>query len=243
MKYFCLFLVVIISGCSVDTKHKKNNEIEDTKVYVKGNKVYYDGMLTLDANELVKKLIKENKIDTLVIKSRGGVVSFGIDLGNIVFDNKLNIQVNDYCNSSCANYVFPAGKIKYIQRDSQLAWHGGATQSLTVNYDDEFFNILKNDTKKREDYIRISRRDINREKLFFKKIGVDQLITVFGQTFSAQLDMIEKEHQLCVWSYSVDAMKQFGINNIVLMDGEWMHPILSKNGVCIYQFNNIIMPL
>ncbi|MGX9608655.1 hypothetical protein [Acinetobacter sp. T63] len=49
-----------------------------------------------------------------------------MDLGDLVYVHQLNVEVGQYCFSSCANYVFPAGKVKYLNWCSQLGWHGGA---------------------------------------------------------------------------------------------------------------------
>ncbi len=46
-------------------------------------------------------------------------------LGEWVFANKIDIEVNDYCLSSCANYVFTAGKNKYISNKAIIGFHGG----------------------------------------------------------------------------------------------------------------------
>lgn len=57
----------------------------------------------------------------------------GMDLANIVFEKKWDIEVLSHCFSSCANYIFVAGKHKILHIDSQLAWHGGVTQKMNFN--------------------------------------------------------------------------------------------------------------
>lgn len=232
MKKILLVLLSLVSAGL--TAQSGSNE---TRVWPQDNKIYYVGDVHIKANETVKLLLKEHKIDTLVITSRGGLVDWGIDLGNIVFDNKLNVQVDKYCNSSCANYVFPAGAIKFLNHDSQLIWHGGASQSMFLS-DSELISQLQDD-KYREDFIRNHRNSLKKETVFFKKIKVNPQITIAGDILEVQLDMIEKWHKICVWDYSLEVMKQFGIENIVFNNGVWLPSRYTKNGICVYRINKL----
>ncbi len=105
-------------------------ETVETQVAVQDHVLIYDGPLSPEANARAAELLKQSdKIDTLKINSRGGEIGLGIDLGNLVFDHQLNVEVGQYCFSSCANYVFPAGKVKYLN----LRNHGSSMEAV-VNY-------------------------------------------------------------------------------------------------------------
>lgn len=145
----------------------QSNNVLETKVWVQGNRIYYIGDISEKANNIAKRLLKKHKIDTMIIRSHGGLVSLGMDLGDLIFENKLNIQVDQYCNSSCANYIFPAGRKKYLLRNSQLIWHGGASQSIIFDKD----NFLKelNNHKYRNEFIKNYRNSLERERLFLRK--------------------------------------------------------------------------
>lgn len=180
-------------------------EEEGAKVYREGTTIVYDGPMDEEAVKKVKTLYDKD-ITRLVLNSQGGEINIGMDLGTFVFDNKLDVEVTKYAFSSAANYVFPAGNHKYLHKESMVGWHGGATQK-----DSNFFMRLI--MKK---YIEESSQ---REKDFFKKIGVNQESTVYGQRpeFDEYKDYVG-------WTYSLDAMEQLGIKNIELIDGEWTPP-------------------
>ena len=57
---------------------------------------------------MVFEIFKKNtsKIKWLAIKSVGGEVNLGLDLAEFINKNSLNVEVTEYCLSSCANYVF-----------------------------------------------------------------------------------------------------------------------------------------
>ncbi|MGC7862437.1 hypothetical protein ACP3XP_00195, partial [Vibrio anguillarum] len=92
----------------------------------------YKGVLSPEGNELAFELYEraKEKPNTLIITSDGGDIMLGIELGRWVYDNKMSVEVNDYCLSSCANYVFTAGKIKYISNRAIIGFHGGATSEV-----------------------------------------------------------------------------------------------------------------
>ena len=56
----------------------------------------------------------------LKVTSSGGDITLGMELGEWVFRNGLDVEVVDHCFSSCANYVFTAGKAKYLNPDAVL---------------------------------------------------------------------------------------------------------------------------
>lgn len=185
----------------------ENQIANKTNVTLQGDTLYYQGYITDEANEKAKQLIT-SEVTTLAIKSRGGDINLGMDLGELVRKKSLNIMIEKYCLSSCANYVFTAGKKKYLHEDSLLAWHGGATQKID----------LDNISSDQHDYILSQIKPlIKRETLYFKKIGVQQKITTYGQQ--------DKFHQYGDhyegWTFSLRALNQLGVDNIVLLDRKW----------------------
>jgi hypothetical protein len=66
-----------------------------------------------------------SKTETVVIRSEGGATTTALDIAEVVQQKGLNVTVHDYCISSCANYIFIAGKLKNVLPNSLLAWHGG----------------------------------------------------------------------------------------------------------------------
>lgn len=69
------------------------------------------------------KFYESNKIDTLVINTIGGSVIDGMEIGEIIRRDKLNVSVDGYCISSCANYFFLLAYGKTIK--GIVGFHGG----------------------------------------------------------------------------------------------------------------------
>jgi hypothetical protein len=85
---------------------------------------YYTGDITAERNRAFFDRERGRVLERLVITSHGGEVEAGIALGTWVFDQALDVDVPEYCLSSCANYVFPAGLTKIIRPGAVVAWHG-----------------------------------------------------------------------------------------------------------------------
>lgn len=64
----------------------------------------------------------------LVKYSGGGSWESALALGILIHRHGWNVEVVDLCASSCANFIFPAGKTKYLHGDSMLLFHGGPHQ-------------------------------------------------------------------------------------------------------------------
>jgi hypothetical protein len=169
----------------------------------------YRGGLSKAANARAFQLLKnaQAKPRLLKITSGGGDVHLGMDLGEWVFKNGLDVEVVDHCFSSCANYVLPAGKTKILNPDAILLWHGGAYQpDLEQQLKDtgEAGLAFMNDWRTRED-------------LFFKMIGVNQSSTTYGQT----APHVVRPKGAAGWDFSIEDMSRLGIKNIVEKGGPW----------------------
>lgn len=205
-----------------DAAQDKESQQTTSTVSKKDNEIIYIGSLTAEANEKVRGLI-DDETKTLRISSVGGDINLGMDLGDLVFSHNLNVEILDYCFSSCANYVFPAGRTKFINKRSMLGWHGGAFQKMEFT-----------DAEMRKLYLEYSGPAQSRETSFFDKIGVSGAITTIGQH-----DQYSAYAQCAGWTYSLDMLAALGVRNIILLDGIWS-PATHFNGKCIFQIERII---
>lgn len=221
--FISIFLSIIVIGFLVQQNLLSRAGVEsDLDIHVKGTSIVYDGPMASEGVEKVKRLYTK-KIDRLIINSPGGEINIGMDLGEWVYDKGLDVEVKHIAFSSAANYVFTAGKNKYIHKDSMIGWHGGVTQ--------ENNNIFMNIFMKK--YIKKGKE---REATFFKKIGVDQKSTVYGQR--DEFNEYSEEHNYVGWTYSLESMEKLGIKNIKLIDGEW-NPASEYNGKKIFTITDI----
>ncbi len=203
---------------------KPNGSEEENKVdvHVEGTSIVYDGPMADEGVEKVKQLYTKD-ITRLILNSAGGEINIGMDLGEWVYDHSLDVEIKNIAFSSAANYVFTAGKTKYLHKDSMVGWHGGVTQDND--------NLLM--TLFMQKYLKDGKE---RETAYFKKIGVDQQSTVYG--LREEFDKYSEKENYVGWTYSLEAMEQLGIKNIVLMDGEWA-PAPEYNGKKIFTVTKI----
>jgi hypothetical protein len=171
--------------------------------------IVYRGSISAEANKRIFGMYEKAKVKPrlLRISSDGGDVNLGMDLGDWVFRHQLDVEIIDKCLSSCANYVFPAGKTKFLNPDSILLWHGGALQQ---NLDEQ----MKSLGQAGSNYLDAWRC---REKTFFDTIGVNQAVTTYGQT----APHIARSQGTVGYDYSIEDMLKFGIANVVEKAGPW----------------------
>src|SRR5689334_6314296 len=100
---------------------------DPTQVFVDNGELNYVGVLDEQANARLFALYDglKDKPATLAIRSPGGPTTHGLALGKWVLDHKLDVKVMEYCMSSCANCVFPAGAHKVVSNFAVIGLHGG----------------------------------------------------------------------------------------------------------------------
>ncbi len=208
--FILLSAVLLLTACAGT---KNTSQEPPTTVFLdKENQIHYDGHLNKEANERLFELYETSitKPDTLVISSSGGGVMLGMDLGDWVYDNEINIVIDKLCASSCANYIFTAGKQKSLKKDSIIIWHGSSWQK---NID----ALVRDGNKSIVDWRK-------REVSFFKKIEVDYRITVYGfgrYSLWQYIKAVFTAEPILGFDYSVEDMGKFGITNVHLVDGHW----------------------
>jgi hypothetical protein len=89
----------------------------------------------------------------VVTESGGGSWESALALGILIHRHGWNVEVVDICASSCANFIFPAGKVKYLHGNALLLFHGGPHQQnlLTKVIDAEHASVVKSAPAKAED--------------------------------------------------------------------------------------------
>ena len=155
------------------------------EVYSAGT-VYYEGTISVERNRQFFTSIRGRQVERLVITSNGGEVEAGIALGEWVFEHQLDVEIERYCLSSCANYVFPAGRNKFIREGGVVAWHGNYHHLAETGLwtDDVDFRMERTgedyETAKRHIHEQVGRL-VQLERDFFHRIGVDQYLCWVGK--------------------------------------------------------------
>ncbi|KAF1686669.1 hypothetical protein B1992_07115 [Pseudoxanthomonas broegbernensis] len=199
---------------------------EAAQVHLRGETIVYRGDLSDEANARVRALLDGgHAIRWLEITSGGGDIALGMDLGELVRDHALGVAVRDYCASSCANYVFPAGKRKRLPADSVVVWHGSAIQAGIDDIATMDFSQVERQMGRalgdEEKAALAAQAGLSahfdglrqRQEAFYAAIGVDPRVTVFGQDVGCD----------CEWTVPVEDMRRFGIDAVEAPDGYGAH--------------------
>lgn len=214
MKYLVLMFSLLVIGCANLTSTGGSGQSTEVFVGIKNGKIIYQGEITEASNNTIFALFNdaELKPSRLVITSNGGEIGAGMALGRWVKDHKLDVEVKGACASSCANYVFPAANSKYLRKDSILIWHGSAWQSN--------WKIAEDNRESFNTYITLMRK---METHFYAEIGVDNLLTTYGQSKVNLWDYIQNFFGKAPvgYDYSLADLQKFGVTNIELLDEEW----------------------
>lgn len=207
--------------------------------------IIYKGTITFEENTKAFALYENssNKPSTLEITSLGGGINAGLQLGEWIVENKLNVSIPKYCLSSCANYIFAAGNLKYMGKHAYLIWHGGARQpgltellkananravAQTVSVANRFTARAKKH-KEIDDHIAFIQQ---REILFFNNLGINPNITILGQIFPYRSEY--PSTGFSGWDYSMRDLAKLGVKNVLIEDNHWM-PNAANQGIHIHR--------
>lgn len=148
--------------------------------------VHYSGPISEAHNRAFFESIKDRQVGRLVMTSGGGEVAAAIALGRWVFDHGIDIEISEYCLSSCANYVFTAARRKTIQPGAVVAWHGNYQHLKETGLwrDDVRRRVARDgqdrDAARREVLAQVDRL-VRLEQDFFRHVGVDEYLCWIGK--------------------------------------------------------------
>ena len=210
-----LCLLLALSGCA---HNKAREEASRATVTLSsdGKRLVYNGKIKASTVDEALALYKAAypKPDTLDISSQGGSLYDGIRLGTLVYKQQLDVRVFGECASSCANYIFPAGRSKYLLPNSRLLWHGGMLQP---DWRARIQRRYPDDAQARLQAIEENDWMQQYEAAFFRQIGVDPLLTVCGQ-HPAWRQQFPDTHG---FDYSLEDLARFGVSNIHMVGRSW----------------------
>lgn len=104
---------------------------EPAVVRVEADTVYYTGNFSEASSKAFDAAVQgipRGRITRMVISSGGGDTVAGRHVARWVRDMGVVVEVDVICFSSCADYVFPAGKARVIRADAFVGWHGNERQ-------------------------------------------------------------------------------------------------------------------
>lgn len=203
---------------------------DDIHVFIDRDELHYFGKVASDGVKKLDALYKAavTKPKLLSIRSGGGDAGQGIEMGRWVKAQGLDVKVMEYCLSSCANYVFTAGKNKKVSNFAVVGFHGGAsneTGSGPIALSPETLSVFDAmPPTEREKQVASMKHFVTEtfqaEAAFFREIGVRQEIVRLGQAeiYSKRYGADEK---MWGWVYSIDSFAKLGVKDITVINGPW----------------------
>ena len=215
---------------------------EPATISVEGSIISFVGSIESETyrNFLYAVRGQEDQITAIQINSGGGITDQGMLIGEWIFDHEIDVIVDEICFSSCANYIFPAGKNKIIEEDAIVGWHGSEQQDPFIaagygitleelygrNYDEmkERGETLYGETK--EEFVRsvmeADEYDEVDEPEYLDKIGVNLYLMVYG-FLPEQFDYYYSDDtHFGGWTFSIEDMAKFGVDNVTY-EGEGLY--------------------
>ena len=196
-------------------------EVETTQVFYSNGQLEYIGSVDSAANQRLFALYEQlaKKPTTLSIRSPGGDINPGMELGAWVHAHKLNVRVMEFCFSSCANYVFPAAVKKIVSNFAMVGYHGGPGGPLKIELDDALTAAQRKAFL--EDIEKLRVQNGRREAEFYTTIGVRTDLSTLGQGDQYK-PYYDKNPDALGWTYSLDDFTRLGVRDIKVINPPWM---------------------
>jgi hypothetical protein len=168
-----------------------------------GDGIVFRGRIEAVSAAKFLELLREPGITRVVITSRGGRVDAALDMAEAIAEQGLDVEVPRACLSSCANYVFPAGRRKRLGHARAVGWHGNMTHVLHL--------AQTGQASWTEPQMQDARRLARREQAFFRRVGVDGFVCWFGKIPPHNVDEF--------YALVPQDMARFGIADVTVGDG------------------------
>jgi hypothetical protein len=165
-----------------------------------GDAIVFSGRIDQASVREFLRLLPDPSVRRLVIRSPGGLVAPALDMAEALFERGLDVEVDQSCLSSCANYVFPAGRNKVLPGPFAVGWHGNMAHVL--------YRAARGEEQWSEEQMAQARLLARRETAFYARIGVDGFVCWFGKLAPYDVDEF--------YSLSVADMAGFGIHDVTV---------------------------
>ena len=198
------------------------------KMTVHGNEIALSGMISPGSGMQFRQTFNE-QIRVVRITSGGGSVGDALEIAKIMLANEVDVIVERACLSSCANYIFLAGKQKSILSGALVCFHGGpfrtreeAARGLraTLAHQGEGHDaVLSGDAERDIDsLLQLSQPLVHEQSDFFAKIGVSEEFIYPGRLHvPSNVDLTdpnETRHLTVAWCPGPVGYQDWNVRNV-----------------------------
>lgn len=212
---------------------------EPAQVHVAGDTVYYQGNISTASTQAFKAAVagvKRGQVTRLVISSVGGETRNGREIGQWVHDMALIVEIEKVCFSSCANYIFPAGRARVIRANALVGWHGDErgmeieTKQRGVSLQTEMRKllppeILNGPADKIQGHVDEAlgslQKSMQEEAAFYSQLGLSDAFATcaVGDAASSKYPVLLGKKG---WGFSISDMQRLGLaSTVYLGDGAY----------------------
>ena len=206
---------------------------EPAAVQVQGNTLYYTGNFSKASTvafDAAVAGIRRGQLTRLVISSGGGDTVAGRHVGRWVRDMGLVVEVDVICFSSCADYIFPAGRARVIRADAFVGWHGNErtfhvqAARKGIRLEEQLAQYVPKDASPEQrtaffrDFEETTKVTLKDESDFYAALGLNDAFAV-----CAVGDVLEKRPGYAGqigWGFSVADMIRLGLTNTVYLGND-----------------------
>lgn len=205
---------------------------EPAVVRVEADTVYYTGNFSEASSKAFDAAVQgipRGRITRMVISSGGGDTVAGRHVARWVRDMGVVVEVDVICFSSCADYVFPAGKARVIRADAFVGWHGNerqfdviaARRGERVVDQPQLRGILPEGLSPEqqraflEEVVRSMAVTQKDEADFYAQLGLNDAFAVcaVGDDLEQRFGFAGRKG----WGFSIDDMARLGLTNTVYL--------------------------
>lgn len=184
-------------------------------VSVDGSAIEFEGPISLVQANLAIKSIGAGNLKIIRINSRGGDIVAAMRLGKAIKAAGMDVEVRRYCNSACANYIFPAGRRKMINDGAIVLWHGDARQRDFEEQAAQLENRVRLGgwdalTSREQQILEHRRITFEMQDEFYGVVGLNGKLPRLGQLLVPKV---------ALWTVPIEAMSAFGLSSVSAPEG------------------------
>lgn len=197
----CVTAWLALAGCATRPLHPVASAEPEPHIALTGTTLAFRGNISLRSHAALLAAAGTAPVRTLLIQSGGGEVGNAMDIARWVHRNGIDVVVDGTCFSSCANYIFPAGRSKRIAAGGLVAWHG-TVEHLLYMHRAGLMDLAD---------VAPVLRSAGRERAFYAEIGVNGYIAWFGKLAPYQAKNL--------YFLSKADMEYFGLTGLTVREG------------------------
>lgn len=231
--------MALVSGIAVLGLLQHLGAFEQSKVKLDNDVLLIQGKLDEELLASFRRVADSHELRNVRVRLRspGGSIYVGMAIGREIHRRQLDVEVDRRCNSSCANYLFTAGRNKYLKSADQVQFHGGALQPDFVaeahkHIEQGRHRVTGDDIPQGVDLPRLRKlaglpedfpfnpvSAILAEKAFFDEIGVSSLTPVYGQYGDYAAWFRDGIHDN--FSYLPEDYARLGVENVIIANPDY----------------------